>query len=360
MVCEIEKKAFEDKLTELQSSLSSELAIIAKETEVDLEALADEFEDSQTLGEGVGAIAGTVIGGAVGGPAGAAIGGTIGREVGKLFVIRINEEEVKIILDLPGIAMEDQSWKFDLPEVTTKDSDIIFNAPALVMKTIEGPPISEIVIGSRRECKDLGLLGKHCIDIPTSTIRWKKTYIDVPTYESREQRIVIGVPQVAMKTQEIVVSVPEVTNYQQEFIFTLPVISIEFIQDAGSNLTDKTKDIARKTEAEVASKKATFDDRIRRELIAPANSMFECHRASLVKSKTEVSSFYDSQITVLTNSLALLKSKEVPEDDDDYIAAKGRLDDLVLKRGEQLEKFDIALKQLDEAAKKAIEDLLAG
>ena len=356
MICDKEKNAFETKLSEVQRKYENEVKQISDETESDLKDLSDEFENSQDLGEGVGAVAGTVIGGAFG-PAGAAIGGTIGREIGKFFIVKINEEEVKAILDVPGIEMSEKEWFVDMPEVTIKDSDIIFHAPALVMKTVRGPDIPEFKTVMKTECVGSGIF-RVCADVPQTTRTWKKTYYDKPTWEMREQRIVLGIPEITMKTQRMVVSVPEIKNYRQEFSFTLPVISIEFVTDASKDMSDKAKDISNETEKRLQSKKLGFKERVKSEIVGPATTMFDCYKDSIMKSKSSVADNYDPQIQIMVNSLNNLKANKVPEDDNDYIALKSTLDEMIASRDKQLAKFDEAIAKLDEACKKTIDNLI--
>lgn len=282
------------------------------QTEEKTKDLSEEFKDKNDLAQGVGAVAGTVIG-AQFGPGGAAAGAVVGKAIGAFFVLEIREQIVTFPLDLPAVTLKDQEWSFDLPEVVVKDTDIIFNVPTLVMKTVEGPPVPETVVEMRTECIDLGWpIGKVCTDVPHTTIRWKKTYLDVPTWEDREQRIVIGLPQVTMKTQKMIVGVPEVSMSRQEISFTMPVVVIKFAQDAGKELAEQAKVVATDAATLVAQKQAAFKDRMRQELIGPANKMFNCHRNTLMTKRAEVAAFFEGQLTTIANTITSMKANKRP------------------------------------------------
>lgn len=358
MACENEKVLFETKMAEVQKVLKSELDQVAGEAEQSTRDLSDKFKDDNNLAQGVGAVAGTVIGGVIGGAGGAVIGEVVGKAIGSLFVIELGQQLVEFSLDLPEFALRDEEFSLDLPEVTVKDNDIIFNLPTLVMKTVEGPPVPEVVVEMRLECIDLPFGGRICSDVPQTTVRWKPTFFDVPTFEDREQRIVIGIPEVTMKPQKIVVGVPQVTMKTQALSFTIPTVAIRFAEDAGKQIADEAKTIATDAASRISQKQAAFRERLRQELVGPAHGLFECHRGSLVATRDAVAKSFNDQLATISNSLVTLRSNNVPETDDDFVAVRKQFDDLVAKRDAQLAQFEAALSKLDEAMKKAIDQMV--
>ncbi len=365
MSCKQKENEFNEALKKVQNELEKELATIATEAERKSEELEADFDQEKDLANGVAATAGTVIGGAVGGPVGAVIGGAIGKTIGSLFTIETSYTEQRISLHVPTVTMKSQSWKFDVPEITMKDSDIIFNVPTLVMTRQKGPRIPHTKTTMKQECVsvkiDAGLFtytDKKCTDVPQVTVTWEQTYLDVPKYENREQRIVIGVPQVSMKTQEVIVDVPEITMEQQDIIFRLPSITITFVKDAGQKMADAAAKIADDAATASTQKKLAMKGRITTEVIEPAKAMFECYKAELISNRKKIVAFYDPEIEKLTNSLKNLKSKDVPESDNDYISIKKQLDDMIKKREDSVSMIDRAIEDLDKSSSEAIESLL--
>lgn len=360
MACEAQKTAFDNKFAQIQQALKEEIAAIAHDTESKTEQLSDEFKDNNDLSQGVGATAGALAGGALGGAPGAAAGAMVGKIVGALFVVDIREETVQFALDLPAIAMRDTEWSLDLPEVTTKDTDIVFKVPTLVMKTIEGPPVPESVTEMRTECVKLPFgAGKICTDIPHTTVRWRKTYIDVPTWENRDQRVVIGIPSITMTTRKMSMSLPEITMEQREISFSVPSVSIRFAKDAGRALADRARELANDSATLLAQKQAAFKDRMRQELVGPANAMFDCHRSSLQEKRTLVSTLFSQQLDTIANSIISMTNNKVPESDPQLVAVRAGAAELMAQRNRQLKQFDDATAKLDESAKKAIDQFMA-
>jgi len=353
MECQNQQQAFNDAMAKIQATLKEELIAIAKQTEEKTKELNDDFKNENDLAKGVGATAGTVIGGVFGGGAGAVAGGALGEQIGSFFTIEIGSQEHKVSFDLPEITTNNQEWIFNVPSVTMKDSDIIFDLPTLVMKTVEGPPIWKTKVEMGTVCT-LGV----CYDVPQVIGWWDKTYIDIPTWENRETRIVLGVPQITNKEQKIVVSVPEVAMKTQELIFNLPTIKISFIKDAGKELASELGKIALAAHENSVEKQVNMKERMKLELMEPANNLFDCFRLKMIDEKSKFSSNYDIEIKKLSDSLFSLKANNVPETDNDYISQKAQLDAQIANRNVAVLKFDEAIRQFDEKRQESINKMI--
>ena len=354
MSCEIEQAAFQEAIRQAQETLKEELAALASSAEQSAKDLSDKFEAENSLAQGVGAAAGTAVGTAVGGPAGAPIGAAIGKVIGSLFTLEIREEIVSVKLDLPQVTVKDQEWFFDLPEVTMSNQDIIFNVPTMVMRTVPGPDIPEVVVEMVTECIGGGW-SKVCFDVPQSTVRWKKSYYDQPFWEDREQRIVIGLPSITMRTQKIVVGVPEFSMKTQELSFTVPSITIRFVKDAGKALAAAAESLAKDVTSQVAQKQIALKDRLKAQLVPAAKPLFDCHRSGLLAQRDKVATFFNSQLDTIANSIITLTANGVPETDPKFVSARNQSAQLIAKRDEQLGQFDQGLAKLDDAFKDAID-----
>jgi hypothetical protein len=344
-------------MTNVQNALKEELVEIAKRTEQKTKELNDDFKNGNDLAKGVGATAGTVIGGIAGGGAGAIAGGGLGEQIGSFFTIEIGSQEHKVSFDLPSIVLKNQEWKFNIPSVTIKDSDIIFNLPTLVMKTVEGPQIPKQKCEMKTVCTWTPL-GDVCYDVPQCTIYWEPSYYDVPTWEDRETRIVLGIPQVTNTEQNIIIGVPEVVMNREELIFELPTIKISFIKDAGKELADALKKIALAAAEDSAEKQLKMKERMKFEVIEPANNMFDCYRTQIIEQKDKIALNFDTEIKKLTDSLFNLKANNVPETDNDYVSQKTMLDSQIANRNLSILKFDEALTKFDEERQKAINSFI--
>jgi len=146
---------------------------------------------------------------------------------------------------------------------------------------------------------------------------------------------------------------------RQEISFTMPVVVIQFAQDAGKELAEQAKVLAADAATLVAQKQAAFKDRMRHELVGPAQKMFECHRNTLTAKRAEVATFFEGQLTTIVNTITSMKANNVPDADNDFIAVKNQADELIKKRDEQLRHFDEALSRLDKSAKEAIDQFMA-
>jgi hypothetical protein len=357
MDCQNQQEAFNNAMTNVQNTLKEELLQIAKRTEQKTKELDDEFKNGNDLAKGVGATAGTIIGGIAGGGAGAVAGGALGEQIGSFFTIEIGNEEHKVTFDLPTIELKNQEWTFSIPSVTIKDSDIIFNLPTLVMKTVEGPQIPKQKCEMKTVC-NWTPFGDVCYDVPQCTIYWEPSYYDVPTWEDRETRIVLGVPQVTNNEQKFVVGVPEVVMNREELIFNLPTIKITFIKDSGKELAESLAKIALAAAEDSAEKQLKMKERMKFEVIEPANNMFDCYRTQIIEQKNKVADNYDIEIKKLTDALFNLKANNVPETDNDYISQKTVLEAQIANRNLAVLKFDEALTKFDEEKQKAINSFI--
>ena len=359
MACEAEKLAFEKAVGRAKDALQAEMKDIAANTEGKTKELSDRFENSNDVAQGVGAAAGTIIGGVFGGPVGAGVGGVVGKAIGSMFVIEVRERLVEFSLDLPEVTLNNQEIIFHVPEVTMRDNDIIFNVPTVVMRTIEGPQVPEIVVEMVLECVDLGIFGRACTDVPRTTVRWKQTFLDVPQVENREQRIVIGLPDVTMKEHRAVVGVPEVAMRTKAMSFTVPEIIIQFAKDAGEKLAEEAKNIAADAAMLVAQKQMSLKDRMRQNLVTPMNAMFDCHRGVLNESRARIVASFDSQLQTFTNSLVAAKAQGLPDGHETIVRLQQKLEELTAERDKQLAPIDAALKTINEAAERAIDNFMA-
>jgi outer membrane lipoprotein SlyB len=348
MACEIEQTAFQDAVKQTQEVLRNELAALASSAEQNVKELSDKFEADNSLAQGVGAAAGAAVGTAFGGPAGGAAGAVVGKAIGSLFTVEIREEVVSVKLDLPQVTVRDQEWTFDLPEITMDNQDIIFNVPTMVMRTVRGPDVPEIVVEMVTECVGGGW-SKICIDVPKSTVRWKESYYDQPFWEDREQRIVIG---------KIVVGVPEFSMSTQQLSFTVPSVTIRFVKDAGKALAAAAEAIARDVETQTAQKQMALKERLKVQLMPAATPLFECHRSVLYTQREKVASFFNVQLDTIANTIITFNANGVPETDPNLISAKNQSMQLIAKRDEQLAQFDQALIQLEGAFKVAVEKMM--
>lgn len=353
MACTEKQAAFEGALGTAQKKLADELAVIAADAESKAKEVGKKFEQSNDLAQGVGAVSGSVVGGLIGGPPGAMIGATIGKEIGKLFTIEITDYEQRVSLDLPEVNVKQQEWKIDVPEVRLKDNDIIFNLPELVMVTKEGPPVPEVTVRMEQRC-----VGPICTDVPVTYVNWKKTYLDVPEWRTREHRIVLGLPEVTTRSETMVVGVPEVAMRTQEIRIRVPGITVRFITDAGKKTSEAASAVAQDAAVKTHQKQLSFRERIRMEVLTPAIEMFDCYKNELKGHIAAIAAKYDPQIAVLNASLAALKSKSVPDDDNDVIAVRKELESLLQQRGSAMQGLEAALAKLETAAKDAIDQLV--
>ena len=357
MNCEKRQTEFNEAMLKVQNDLESELGTIAANAERSATELSNEFDQSNDLAEGVGASAGAVIGAVTGGVPGSVLGVTIGKTIGSLFVIETSYENHTVALDVPQVSTSIQEWKFSLPTVVIKDNDIVFNLPELVMKTVEGPKIPQVTCRMETECVG-PRWARICTDVPKCTTTWVPTYFDVPTWETREHRIVIGVPNVEMREEKIVIGIPEVSMKRQEITFKIPQVTLRFIKDAGKRTAAGAANIAQEAAIASAQKRLAMKERIRFEVVEPATKMFNCYREQIIEKKNEISATFDPEITKMVDALKRLVSSGVPENDDDYINQKALLDAVIAKRNAAIEKFDLALSKIDEAAKEAIDRLI--
>ncbi|WP_313558529.1 glycine zipper domain-containing protein [Agrobacterium cavarae] len=320
----------------------------AEETKQKTSELDNQLKDGNDIGEGIGAAAGASIGGVIGGAPGAIVGGTIGKAVGSLFEVEITEQRVSFDIIVPEFGIEDQEWIFTMPQISMQNEDIIFDIPSVKMKTIEGPPKPEFTIR----------WSSGFPSIPETVVTWTPTYIDVPEYTTVQHRIVVGIPQVTMVDEKIVIGVPTVKVTSQSITMDIPSITIKSKQDLSNSVAAAGKKIAEEAELVAEAKRQSLKTRMRVELLPRAQDMFLCHRGTLEGQRSSLDSRLSAQIEIATNTLITLKGQSVPETDDDYVKAKNTVDTLIEQRKVQLEKFDIALADLDRASKNAIEKML--
>lgn len=352
MACEDKTQIFNETLARIQSDFKKEMEEFAIETEKKTSALDDELKNENDLAEGIGASAGAAIGGAVGGTPGAIAGAALGKTIGSLFEIEITEQDVNFDLPIPEFGVQDQEWIFTLPKITMKDEDIIFDLPSMTMKRIEGPPKAEVTIRQGT--------GPFGIPFPETVITWTPTYLDVPEYTTVRHTIVVGIPQVTMVDEKIVVGVPTVTVTNQTLSIKVPSITVRSVQDLSKSVAEAGKKIADEAMLVSEAKKQALKARMRAELLPPAQDMFLCHRNELLFQRSQLDSRLSGQVEIATNTLIALKAKAVPEDDDDFVAARKTADALVDQRRVQLEKFDEALATLDRSSQEALEKMMAG
>ena len=354
MACEDKKTAFDSAMAACVQELKDGLAGVARDAEAKANKVADEAEDGSDLAQGVGAVAGTVIGGTLGGPAGAAAGATVGKVIGALFTMKVEMHRAEFKLDLPSVTMKDQRWSFDAPEVTMKDKEMSFDLPVTRMERRRGPDVPRTVC--RMETREVGLGIK--IDVPVCYIEMEPTYLDVPVTVMEPQRIVIGLPEVAMKRHEIVVGVPEIRMQTQIFAFDVPRIVFELAQDAGKKAAEAAMQIATEAQVAAVTKEHSLREQMRFKLVGPCNEMFDCYRGQLTTERDRTVALFDPAIAQITSSIQAALSRGLPEGDVSIQSLRATLTRVTADRDKALAGIDEALKQLGEAAAKALDQFV--
>lgn len=355
--CLLEETAYKEAIESIKADYAQRANEIIELTKEKTEELTSNFEYEQDLASGVATTAGASIGGALGGPVGATVGGAVGNLIGDLFIIKIGQVDHKIVLTLPAVTMNTTSISFDTPSITMEDQSIYFNFPEPRMTRQKVGERPEYVHGIRRECTDLGFLGKHCVDVPTVTIRWKPIYADVPTIEIVEKRVVITMPVMEMVTQEFLYDMPTVELKDQEFIFSVPSITIEFVKDAGEKLSNEIKNISAESEIEIEKLNASMTQTIKTQTTPLLLNLMHCKRGLVVLKKKEFLEKYDLDIEKVKKAISDMRINNVPEEDDDIQRKKSELETLLLTRNVIESQFNEALRKFDEEIRKVSDTL---
>ena len=266
MSCEAEKLAFEDAIQSAAAKLRAEIAAVSESVEQKSREASEKADDGNDLAQGVGAAAGSAIGGLVAGPGGAVVGAAIGRVIGSQFKIEVSQIRYKVSLDVPQVNVANTEFVFDTPEIEMHPSDIVYNLPTLVMKTVRGPDQIVVITGSERKCTSVripvpfgdDIVSESCIDVPTVRTESRPTYYDQPTWEDRENRISIAVPEVRMVAQKLVVGVPQIAMAPTSIEFDVPSITIRYVQDVGKATAALMESVQAEATANISQKQLSF------------------------------------------------------------------------------------------------------
>jgi hypothetical protein len=365
MACEDRTAEFKSAMDRVTAEFKAGLEQTASALQTKVEDIANKAKDGADLAQGVGAAAGTVIGGVFGGPAGAASGAAVGKAVGALFVIEYTNVTHRASMDVPDVSIKDTELSFDAPEIEMRDNDIVFNLPTLVMKTVPGPDQPVPVCTTERRCVSYRIptpLGdikdEKCTDVPVCKIDMRPTSLDVPTWEDREQRIVLGVPTVVMRRKQIRLGLPQISMQRMDISFDIPSITIRFAQDAGKATAAAVQSLQSGTVAEFAQKQITFRERMRLETVPLAIAMFDCFKQQIKDGIAQVALMFDPKIAQVADSLKNMKASSVPETDNDYVALKAKMDELIAQRSQALSGLQDALNKLETNSTAAIDRLV--
>jgi hypothetical protein len=356
MSCEEKQQAFKDALEAEQVKLKAELEAITTDTAQKAKDISDDFESDNDLAAGVGAAAGTAIGGYIGGPAGAAVGNVVGKQIGSLFTLEVGIRRETIVLYVPQVAMRTQDFSFDLPTVIIRDADLSFDLPTIEMRRQRGPDIPQITVRMETRCTPPPI--KICTDFPISYTEMVPTYLDVPVTVMRTNHIVVGLPTIEMRRQEIKLDIPEFRTAPVEFSADVPYVTLRFIKDAGKRTAAQAAALAQAAQDAAAQKQIVFKDRLRNAVAPLAISMFDCYRETITSARTEAASRFADEINKLSNSVAGMISRGIPEGDATLSTTRQQLDDAIARRDAAVNQFDASLTQLNRSAQAALEQFL--
>lgn len=359
MPCEETQKAFKEALEAEQTKLKAELEAIAADTEQKAMDICDDFESDNDLAAGVGAAAGTAIGGYLGGPAGAAVGNVVGKQIGSLFTLEIGMRRETFVLDVPQVAMRTQDLSFDLPTVIVRDTDLSFDLPTMEMRRQRGPDIPQTTVRMETRCIGSDPF-RVCTDLPVTYVEMVPTYVDVPVTVMRPTHIVVGVPTVEMRRQEIRLDLPEFSSAPVEFSADVPYITLRFIKDAGKRTAVQAAALAQAAQDAAAQKQVAFKDRLRNAVAPLAINMFDCYRETISSARTEAASRFVDQINMLSNSVAGMISRGIPEGDATLATTRQQLTDAIARRDAAVQQFDASLAKLNQSAQTTLDQFLGG
>ena len=349
MPCELEQKAFDEAVAEIDAFAEREAKEFAERAELETRDVAVDLEDDDDLATTVGTAAGAAAGGYVAGAPGAWVGGMIGREVGKLFEIDIVLKDVKFSMDVPQFKMERRDISFDVPEVTMRNRDIIFHTPSVRMKRIPGPPKPEITCSGTSWRKP----------IPKCTVRYSETWWDIPEPFMQEQRIVLGVPDITMKRNEVSFDVPTSAMKRQEFSFKVPSVTVKNKVAEAKKVESKAKELSKRFEREGELLTQQVKELSKERLVPALTPVFACHRQQIMAQLDAAPIPFDSALASIAASLSQLTAQGVPAGDDDYVGLLAQRDKVLADRAAAIDAVQAALKQLDDAEKQAVEAIIA-
>jgi ElaB/YqjD/DUF883 family membrane-anchored ribosome-binding protein len=366
MTCEDKSEKFKTVMESVISDFRNGLDATARSVEDKASKIADKTAQDNDLAQGIGATAGSAIGGLIGGAPGASVGATIGKAIGSMFVVEVTEVTHSASMDVPEINIVDQELIFDIPELEMRDTDIVFTIPTLVMKTVPGPQQPVPVCTTERRCVGYRIpnpfgsdwVDEKCFDVPVCKVEMRPTTLDVPTWENREQRIVIGMPAISLRSTRMVVGIPNISMVRKDFSFNIPSITVRFVKDVGASTAAAIQAIQSDAQSELAQKKVIFRERMRIETVPYAVEMFDCYKAQIRDSISNVTTMFDPQISQISESLKSLIGKGVPEDDDDYVDLKTKIDTLIFERASAIRGLQETLAQLEATSAEAIQRLV--
>lgn len=156
----------------------------------------------------------------------------------------VSWKDVKIIFDVPSVAIKDQSLKFDLPETTMKLQTLSWDMPAICMELVSIGPIK--------------------FHVPKPCMKRQEIKLHLPEFRMTTQEIVMGIPEFRMERVHWTIGLPQITvrNVKAE---------TERLQSNGQQLQAEADALANEMKAEVdsalelayggkAEVKASFDD----------------------------------------------------------------------------------------------------
>ena len=142
------------------------------------------------------------------------------------FEFEVTFEATSILIPVVEVTVVDQKWSLDLPQVTMKQQDIIFDVPATKMTPMKTGQYPEIY------CEDTWIslpFGGKTKGIPECKVVWKDIITLVPEFYMERKTISLHLPEFKIDRTDMILGVPEFKVSQQEVVIHLPQFKLKSI-----------------------------------------------------------------------------------------------------------------------------------
>lgn len=229
--------------------------------------------------------------------------------------IDLDWKDVDIIFDVPAVEMKTTTISLDVPELRMETKAIIFHTPSVRMVDRK--------VGRYPEFRGFKVV-------------WRDIIISVPEPFMQEQRIAFDLPTVTMRRQEWRLDLPQFRMDRVRWVVRLPQFTVRNVRVEA----DKLKQEGERLEAEGEQ----ISERMKGEIEAVIGGLKADKDRPVVDAQTNLAAAYDDAIAKLNSTISELAAKgidpiKVPVDGQDVNLRK-RLADLIAERQEAMRRFE--------------------